>query len=168
MGRSQDRSALAVFEEVEGHYTCRMLRTYHKVSFGLQEQELHMVLDRLPIAELAIDRTGLGMHMAENLSHDYPQVRGEDFTLPNKERWATQLKILLQKGTIVLPKDRDLIAEFHSVKRIQLASGKISFNAKRTAKGHADTFWAIALACQRQIQRKPRYVPTTIVARIIG
>jgi len=169
VGRTNDRSALAVFEEIEGHYTCRVLRTYHKVPFDMQEHELRLVLEKLPIAELAIDRTGLGMHMAENLSRDYPQVRGEDFTQPNKERWATQVKILLQKGAIMLPKDRDLVAEFHSVKRTQLASGKISFNAKRTSKGHADRFWAIALACQRQISRQTkRYEPTTIIARIIG
>jgi phage FluMu gp28-like protein len=31
-----------------------------------------------------------------------------------------------------------------------LPSGKVSFDAERNARGHADKFWAVALACQKQ------------------
>ena len=44
-----------------------------------------------------------------------------------------------------------------SFKRRVLASGKVSFDAERNARGHADKFWAVALACQRERQTdKPR------------
>jgi phage FluMu gp28-like protein len=31
-----------------------------------------------------------------------------------------------------------------------LPSGKVSFDAERNARGHADKFWAVALACQKE------------------
>jgi phage FluMu gp28-like protein len=49
-----------------------------------------------------------------------------------------------------LPRDRALVGEIHSIKRRVLPSGKVSFDAERTTRsGHADRFWAIALACQK-------------------
>jgi hypothetical protein len=39
----------------------------------------------------------------------------------------------------------------HSIKQRLLPSGKVAFDAERTSRGgHADRFWAIALACQRE------------------
>jgi hypothetical protein len=49
----------------------------------------------LPVARLSIDRSGIGMNLAENLSREFPQVVGENFTNEAKERWATDFKILL-------------------------------------------------------------------------
>jgi hypothetical protein len=34
VGRTRDRSELAVFEEVEGRFTCRMLRSFESVPFA--------------------------------------------------------------------------------------------------------------------------------------
>jgi phage FluMu gp28-like protein len=120
----------------------------------------------VPIARLSIDRSGIGMNLAENLARDYPNVLPEDFTNNTKERWATDLKILLQHRDIMLPRDRELVSQFHSIRRRVLPSGKVSFDAERTSKGHADRFWAVALACQKERTRvKPRI---EVGARVIG
>jgi len=50
----------------------------------------------------------------------------------------------------VLPRDRGLVGQLHAIKRRVLPSGKVSFDAERTGKGHADRFWAVALACQKE------------------
>ena len=43
-----------------------------------------------------------------------------------------------------------MLSEIHSIKKRVLGSGKVAFDAERTAKGgHADQFWAVALACQK-------------------
>jgi phage FluMu gp28-like protein len=48
-----------------------------------------------------------------------------------------------------------------------LPSGKVSFDAERNARGHADKFWAVALACQRERQAdKPR--AGEIGVRVLG
>ncbi len=167
VGRTRDRSELAVFEETNGRFTCRMLKSYTTTPFMEQEADLRRLLGTLPVARLSIDHTGIGMNLAENLARDFPQVVPETFTNDAKERWATHLKILLQRRDLVLPRDRDLVGQIHSIKRRVLASGRVSFDAERNARGHADRFWAVALACQLE-PASSTPVPRTIGARVIG
>jgi len=167
VGRTHDRSELAIFEEAGDQLTCRMLQTFDRVPFAAQEAELRRVLAELPIARLSIDRSGIGMHLAENLARDYPQVVAENFTNQSKERWVMDLKLLMQSRRIRLPRDRALVSQIHSIRRSVRASGAVSFDAERTASGHADRFWAIALACQKERGPAPRKA-TTIGVRVIG
>ena len=167
VGRTRDRSELAVFEEVEGRFTCRMLKSFNGTPFAEQEAELRRLLDSLPVARLSIDKSGIGMNLAENLARDFPQVVGETFTNEAKERWATDFKILLQRRDVVLPRERELVAQVHAIKRRMLPSGKVSFDAERTARGHADKYWAVVLACQPQ--RAPERPRTgTVGVRVVG
>jgi phage FluMu gp28-like protein len=168
VGRVRDHSELAVFEEKDGRFICRMLRRYEQTPFAEQEADLRRLLTVVPIARLSIDRSGIGMNLAENLCRDFPQVVGEVFTNESKERWATDFKILLQRQDVVLPRDRDLVSQVHSIKKRVLPSGKVSFDAERTARGgHADRFWAIALACQKERGRGPSQ-GTVIGVRVLG
>ncbi|WP_254360521.1 phage terminase large subunit family protein [Corallococcus exiguus] len=167
VGRTRDRSELAVFEEVEGRFTCRMLRSFEGIPFAEQEAHLRRLLSVLPVARLSVDRSGIGMNLAENLARDFPQVVAENFTNEAKERWATDFKILLQRRDVTLPRERELVGQIHSIKRRVLPSGKVSFDAERTTRGHADKFWAVALACQRE--RVPERRGTgEIGMRVIG
>jgi phage FluMu gp28-like protein len=166
VGRKKDRSELGIFEDVGGHYTCRMLKTYVNVPFADQEADLRRMLELLPIARFSIDRMGIGMNLAENLSRDYDCVVPEAFSNESKERWVTDFKILLQRRKVTLPKDRDLVGQIHSIEKKVLPSSKVSYDAKRTSQGHADRFWAIVLACQKD--RHFRQVPGRVGVRIIG
>jgi phage FluMu gp28-like protein len=93
----------------------------------------------------------------------------ETFTNESKEIWATDFKILLQRKDIVLPKDRELVAQVHGVKRSLTPTGKPSFEVEREAggKGHGDRFWSVALACQKERGPLPGAV-AEINVRIIG
>ncbi len=166
VGRTRDRSELSVFDEVDGDFTCVYSRSFGQVAFAEQEGELRRLLNTVPIARLSIDRTGIGMNLAENLEREFPQVVAENFTNESKERWATDFKILLQRRAVRLPRHRDIVAQIHSIKRRVLASGKVSFDAEKTRSGHADKFWAIALACQKE--RTPGREPAEIGVRVIG
>jgi hypothetical protein len=51
-----------------------------------------------------------------------------------------------------------LVGQIHSIKRRVLGSGKVSFDAERSNRGgHADRFWAVVLACQKEraLRRAP-------------
>ena len=50
----------------------------------------------------------------------------------------------------MLPADRDLVAQTHSIKRRVLPYGRVSFEAEKVRSGHADRFWAVAMACQKE------------------
>jgi phage FluMu gp28-like protein len=167
VGRTRDRSELAVFEEIEGRFVCRMLKSFEGAPFAAQEAELRRVLNTLPVARLSIDRSGIGMNLAENLTRDFPQVVGENFTSDSKERWATDFKILLQRRDVTLPRDRELVGQIHAIKRRVLPSGKVSFDAERNARGHADRFWAVALACQKE-RNAVVAKPSGVGVRVIG
>jgi phage FluMu gp28-like protein len=107
------------------------------------------------------------MNLAENLARDFPQVVPENFTNETKERWATDFKILLQRREVALPRDRDLVAQIHSIKKRVLGSGKVAFDAERSARGgHADRFWAVVLACQKE--RGPARGRAEIGVRVLG
>jgi len=168
VGRTRDHSELAVFEERGRRRLCRLLRRYEQVPFAEQETDLRRLLEILPVARLSIDASGIGMNLAENLSRDFPQVVSETFSSESKERWCTDFKILLQHRDVLLPRRRDLVGQIHSIKRRVLPSGKVAFEAERTVReGHADRFWAIALACQREREQRPG-AGVQIGARIIG
>jgi len=62
----------------------------------------------------------------------------ETFSNESKEIWATDFKILLQRKDVVLPKDRQLVAQIHSIKRRLTPTGKPSFEPEREEIG-ADT-----------------------------
>src|SRR5258707_762767 len=89
------------------------------------------------------------MMLAENLKADFTNVVAEDFTTVSKEVWCTDFKILLQRKGMMLPRSRDLIAQIHSIKKNVTQAGRVTFDAERDSKGHADKFWACALACQK-------------------
>ncbi len=167
VGRTKDRAVLSVFEEIDGQAICRMLRSFKNTRFDDQEGELRRLLNVVPLARLSIDRTGMGMQLAENLERDFPNVVGEYFSNESKERWATNVKILLQRKALVLPRDRRLVADFHAIQRKVLPSGKVAFDADRTADGHADGFWSVALAVQSEVApERPRSAIVTV--RILG
>ena len=61
VGRTHDRSELAVFEEHNTRFTCRLLRSYNQTPFSEQEADLRRLLETLPVARLSIDKSGIGM-----------------------------------------------------------------------------------------------------------
>ncbi len=150
VGRQMDRSELSIFEQRGERFTCRLLRSYDRVPFSEQEADLNRMMNMLPIARLSIDQSGLGRNLAENLARAFPQVVPENFTNDTKERWCTDFKILLQRRDVDLPRERDLVAQIHGIKRRVLPSGKIAFEAERSNRGHADRFWSVVLACQTE------------------
>ena len=168
VGRTRDDSELALFEQKSERWICRMLKSYHQTPFAEQEIDLRRLLHTLPISRLSIDNSGIGMPLAENLARDHPQVVQEVFSNANKERWATDFKILLQRRDVMLPRDRDMVGQIHSIKKKVLPSGNVNFDSERPGRGgHADRFWAIVMACQRERQKQgPR--ETFIGVRIIG
>jgi phage FluMu gp28-like protein len=172
VGRKRDLSELVIVEEIDGTFHLRLWRSYDRVPFAEQEADLDRMLNTLPIARLSIDQGGIGMHLTENLCRRHgPIIRPENFTNQSKEVWCNDFKILLQRGNVVMPRDRELIAQIHSIKKSLTPSGKASFDAERAAgrnKGHADRFWALVLACQKERFAQADANELNVAVRVIG
>lgn len=170
VGRKKDSSALVVTEDIDGHQFVRYCQKWHRMPFEDQKAILDELMTDLPIQRLHIDATGIGMQLAESMVEEYGEERvyAENFTQQSKEMWAGDLKILMQKGNITLPKHRDLRNEIHSIRKIVGVGGKPRFDSDRNAKHHGDLYWALALAAQKDRIGMERPGTRTFSIRVIG
>ena len=100
------------------------------------------------VRRCAIDASGLGAMLAEELQQRWgSRVEPVTFTLAVKEDLAVRVKRLLEDGRLRIPADPAVRAALAAVKRIVTPAGNVRFDADRTERaGHADHFWALALA----------------------
>ena len=112
-----------------------------------QKAVAQKALNVLPVTQMLIDQNGLGNQLAEDLHKQFgDKAQGVDFTNANKELWAVEIKLRLQRGQVPIPLDRDLAYQIHSIKKRVSAAKNNVFDAERNNLGHADKFWALALA----------------------
>jgi phage FluMu gp28-like protein len=167
VGRRKDLSELVIFEESKTMKTMVYRKSFDRVPFADQKVELQAVCNVLPMARLSIDNNGIGMNLAEDLEREFPGVVvREDFTNASKEVWCTDFKVGLQKKMTKLPRLRDLVAQIHSIKKSVTPAGRVTFDTERDSKGHADLFWACALACRKERGEQVREVAVRV--RVIG
>jgi phage FluMu gp28-like protein len=99
------------------------------------------------IVRAAIDATGMGAPLAESLAQEFgPRVEPVVFSAAVKEDLAYRTKRRMENGLTLLPDSRDIRRAFAAVKKFVTVSGNLRFDAERTDAGHADEFWAKALA----------------------
>ncbi len=99
------------------------------------------------ISRVAIDATGIGSPLAESLAQEFgPRVEPVVFTAAMKEDLAFRTKRRMEDGLTRLPDTRDVRRAFSAVKKFVTPAGNLRFDAARTEAGHADEFWAKALA----------------------
>lgn len=107
-----------------------------------------------------IDATGIGANLAEDLAREFPgQIEAVEFNLQNKERMATALKTEMESSRVLIPAGELPIRKaLQAVKKFTGSTGKVRFDAARTDAGHADEFWALALA-NAATEKSGTYVP---------
>jgi phage FluMu gp28-like protein len=148
VGRRRNASELMVGRMVGDRFVQCLLLTLEKTSFDLQEDALVRLLTLRPdVFRLCIDETGLGMDLAERMMRRFPErVEGIGFTAQSKSVLAHGLKADFERRNVLIPADRDLMAQVYSVKRLVTVAGNIRLDTDHDEKHHADKFWALALA----------------------
>ncbi len=68
------------------------------------------------------------------------------FTSRVKEALAYPVRGAMEDRKVRIPYDPEIRADLRSVTKQTTAAGNIRFTAERTQDGHADRFWALALA----------------------
>ena len=101
----------------------------------------------LLIHRVAIDATGMGAPLAESLAQEFgARVEPVVFTAAVKEDLAYRTRRRMEQGLTLLPDSADIRHAFSAVKKFVTVTGNVRFDAARTEAGHADEFWAKALA----------------------
>lgn len=149
IGRQRDLSVIPILEDLDPILFCRYIKSFDKTPFRLQKQFLKQVMSLPKLRRMCVDQTGMGIPLTEEAQEKYgtSRVEGVTFTNANKEVLAVDMKNKMDDRHLILPDDNQLRESIHSIKRMVTAAGNVRFDAERTDEtGHADHFWALALA----------------------
>ena len=148
IGRSHDLTVLWIVEKTGPVAVTRRVIELRDVAFSLQEATIYPYLALPNLRRVCIDETGIGRQFAERAQerHGRHRVEPVTFTGPVKEELAYPLRGALEDGNFRLPDDPAIFADFRAIKKMQTAAGNVRFAADRGKNGHADRFWAAALA----------------------
>ncbi len=131
----------------------RMVKTFTNTPFAEQLEFARELLAQRGangeplVRRAAIDATGMGAPLAEALATEFgPRVEPVVFTAAIKEDLAYRTRRRMESRLSLLPDAPDVRRAFSAIKRLVTATGALRFDAARSDAGHADAFWAKALA----------------------
>jgi phage FluMu gp28-like protein len=148
IGRQHDLTVFWVLERVGDVFWTRWVCELQKVTFREQLAVLETVL-RLPrVQRCCIDATGIGAMLAEEaqLKHGQYKVEALQFTAPVKAELAMPMLASFQDRAVRIPALPAVREDLHKVRKTTTAAGNVRFEASSDDAGHADRFWALALA----------------------
>ncbi len=149
IGRKKDLTVIWLIEAFDKFKTTRQVKILEKTPFHIQEEILTRILQHRSLRRCCIDATGLGMQLAESAQRKFGQYRVEGISFTNKvkEELAYNLRTNFEDKSILIPAEHEIREDLHSIRRTTTASGNIRFDADSSeVNGHADRFWALALA----------------------
>lgn len=148
IGRKKDLTVLVLLEKIGDVYWVRAVIRMRGKKFAEQRALIEGLMSSLPIRRLCQDSTGMGMQLAEELATKFgtSRVEGITFNMAVKEDMAVRTRRNFEQATLRIPEDRNLRSAIHAIRRIPTAAGHFRFDAERSEAGHADEFWALALA----------------------
>lgn len=149
IGRKKDLTVIWVVESVGKVKFTRLVKVLEKAPFRVQREALFSIFKHKQFRRACIDATGLGMQLAEEAEESFGKYRVEGlmFSETVKEELASPLRAEFEDRTFWIPPDHDIREDLHSIRRFTTKSQHIRFDvAASDVNGHADRFWAAALA----------------------
>ena len=141
----------------------RDLRELRNASFQEQDDTLDDVVKPRRTRKVAMDQTGMGEKPVEDAIRRYGKsvVEGVVFSSQRQLDLATELKRRFEERKIRIPAgSRELRADLHSVKKVAGPTGHprlLVDDDDKAGGGHADRFWAGALAAGAAAGGEMRY-----------
>lgn len=146
IGRKRDLTVMWIFERLGDVLYTREVIALQNMPKPEQEAILWPWIARC--RRTCIDATGLGIGWSDDAQRRFGEHRVEavTFTPKTKEALAYPVRGRMQDRTLRIPYDPTTRSDLRSVTKQTTAAGNIRFTAERTPDGHADRFWALALA----------------------
>jgi phage FluMu gp28-like protein len=148
IGRDHDLTVIWVVERLGDVFFTRRVIEMKAQTFEAQRLALYEILELPRVRRCCIDRTGIGRQFAEEAQHRFGTYKVEqvNFSGPVKEELAFPLRAAFEDRSVRIPDREAITADLRAIKKDTTASGNIRFAADRGKNGHADRFWALALA----------------------
>jgi phage FluMu gp28-like protein len=169
VGRTRNKSELIVLERVKNRLYYRYGKEFDRSKFQYQEEFLRKMLKRSKrFRRLCIDKHGIGMNLAENLRSEFrSRVEGVALIGQMKEKLAVDLHITFENEDIIIPRNRKLTQQIHSIKKKATDAGYARYDTEKNETHHADKMWSLALAVHaaggQKRKRKRRVIDASIV-----
>ncbi len=148
IGREHDLTVLWVVERLGDVLYTRAVEVLERAPFQAQLEALTLLWRRARVQRGAVDAGGMGAMLAEQAAarlggHRLEAVR---ISAPVQEALALNVLRHCQERTVRLPAEPVIRHDLHQVQRQVTIGGHVRYQAPRTGAGHADRFWALALA----------------------
>jgi phage FluMu gp28-like protein len=144
-----DLFVIWVMELVGDVLITREIIAEKRINFAKQDELLADVFRRYRVVRCRMDQTGMGEKPVEDAkrNHGEDRVEGVLFSVASKLDMATSLKESMQDRKSRIPAGDPLLrADLHSIKSQVGITGTRRLVADGDSDGHADRFWAAALA----------------------
>lgn len=150
VARRRDLSIIWLDEEIAGTAWARAVIELRKAPFGVQRLVFFSLLKLPNLRRACVDETGMGMDIAEKGVELFGStVEPVTFTGKSKEALANGIRKGFEDRTERIPVDTTIRQSLHSIKKTTTTTGAFRYDADRDdTTGHADHFWAKALAKQ--------------------
>ncbi|MEW5970233.1 MAG: terminase family protein [Pseudomonadota bacterium] len=168
IGREKDLTVIWLLEKLGNHKYTRHVVELAKMPYREQEEIITNIFKNCKLQRACIDATGIGDNLAESLQHRFGRYRVEKvkFTQQSKEAMATDLKMQFDDRLLLIPPDENIRKDLHSIKKVITSAGNIRFDVNRSdTDGHADRFWALALANHAVDQAMPPVIKSVTSRR---
>lgn len=169
IGRKRDLTVDWLLAQTEsGRLRTVAVLEMEKMPFFIQEKILFALLHLRGMRRYCLDSTGLGAQMAEDATNRFGPATVEpvEFTLAIKEALAGLVLRHHEDRSVSTPLVQSIADSIFSVKKYASATKHFRFDAERTdATGHADHFWALALAlnaAEKPAVGMPQFVSTQV------
>ncbi|EKF9413605.1 hypothetical protein GWZ58_06800 [Vibrio cholerae] len=164
IGRKKDLTVLWVLEKQGDVFYTRHVETMEKMRKSDQEKILYPWFAKAE--RICIDATGLGIGWADDAQDMFGTYRVEAVNFSNsvKESLAYPVRNAMEDKKLRIPYDEKIRADLRLVQKTTTSAGNIRFVADSTDDGHADRFWALALAMHAGSNGATKYELHTIKA----
>lgn len=146
IGRKKDLTVVWVLEKLGDVLYTRHIECLQNMSKPDQEK---IIWPWVALGERScFDNTGLGIGWTDDAQKQFGKYKVEavNFTAKSKEALAYPVRGHMEDRKLRIPFDPQVRSDLRSVTKQTTAAGNIRFTAERTPDGHADRFWALALA----------------------
>lgn len=152
IGRKKDLTVLWVVEQLGDVLYTRYIECMERMRKSAQEDIIWPWIERCD--RVCIDATGLGIGWTDDAQDKFGEhrVEGVVFTPRVKEALAYPVRSAMEERALRIPYDKHIRADLRQVTKQTTIAGNVRFTAERTPDGHADRFWALALAIQAASQ----------------
>lgn len=141
--RGYDKEAPVHLRDV---YRTICVHSIKGMSFEAQYQVMDSIISNKNVGKCCIDRSGLGMQLAEQLWQTHGNlVEPVVITSHEKQNLVERVLKFISQQRVSLVKDEDIKSDIVCLRRIVTQKGNISYDG-RSNIGHGDHFIALAMA----------------------